>query len=99
MGYKVLVAEDDTYLAAAYQAMLTKEGFELKIATDGQEAMEMLATFMPDVIVLDLVMPRKDGFTALQEIKQQENLKNIPVIVASNLGQEDDFKKAKDFGA
>jgi len=99
MAYKVLVAEDDNYLAAAYKAMLTKEGFELQIATDGVEALEMLTKFVPDVIVLDLVMPRKDGFAALEEIKQNPSLKDIPVIVASNLGQQDDIQKAKDLGA
>jgi len=53
----------------------------------------------PDLIVLDLVMPLKDGFETLKELKADDRFKNIPVIVVSNLGQEDDIKKAKTLGA
>jgi two-component system alkaline phosphatase synthesis response regulator PhoP len=96
---KVLVVEDDKFLMSAYRAKLTKVGFEVQIAGDGQEAMDLLKTFMPDIILLDLVMPRKDGFMTLSEIKQQPNLQQIPVIVASNLGQKEDLDKAMSLGA
>jgi DNA-binding response OmpR family regulator len=96
---KVLVVEDDKFLMSAYRAKLTKVGFEVQIAGDGQEAMDLLKTFIPDIILLDLVMPRKDGFMTLSEIKQQTNLQQIPVIVASNLGQKEDLDKAMSLGA
>lgn len=99
MMAKILVAEDDKFLVMAYRAKLTKSGFEVTIATDGEEALLALQTFIPDLILLDLVMPKKDGFATLEEIKKQDKLKNIPVIVASNLGQKEDLDKAMALGA
>lgn len=96
---KVLVVEDDRFLTSAYKAKLVRSGFEVRIASDGEEALEELKSFLPDIILLDLVMPRKDGFTTLAEIKSQEQLKSIPVIVASNLGQKEDLDRALSLGA
>ena len=96
---KVLVVEDDKFLVHAYSAKLEKAGFTIQVANDGEQALEMLKTFIPDVIILDLVMPRKDGFATLAEIKLQDTLKTIPVIVASNLGQNDEINRAKELGA
>lgn len=96
---KVLVVEDDHFLGTAYKAKLTKEGFDFRLATDGEEVMTVLQDFMPDVILLDLVMPRKDGFAVLVELKKDPKFKDIPVIVASNLGQQEDHEKAKQLGA
>ena len=96
---KILVAEDDKFLGNAYRVKLTKAGFEVQIARDGQEATDMLQTFIPDIILLDLVMPVKDGFSTLEEIKNNPQLKSIPVIVASNLGQKEDTDRALSLGA
>lgn len=95
---KILIAEDDKFLASAYKVKLLKEGFDVMIAQDGEEALALVKTFNPDVIVLDLVMPKKDGFAALEEIKTQK-LSNAPVLVASNLGQPEDVDRAKKLGA
>ena len=99
MAVKVLVVEDDSFLIKAYVAKLTSAGFDLKTASDGEEALNVLKTFMPDVILLDLVMPRKDGFATLEEIKKQEQFKNTPVIVTSNLGQKEALDRASSLGA
>lgn len=99
MGYQVLVVEDDAFLRNAYTIKLTKAEFTVKVATDGIEALDALKTFTPDIILLDLVMPRKDGFSTLEDIKNDENLKTIPVIVASNLGQPDEIARVKALGA
>lgn len=96
---KILVVEDDTYLANAYRVKLTKVGFEVKNASDGEEALIILQTYIPDLILLDIVMPRKDGFATLEEIKKNEKLKNIPVILASNLGQKEDMDRGMKLGA
>jgi DNA-binding response OmpR family regulator len=96
---KILVAEDDKYLANAYRVKLVKSGFEIKIASDGVEALTILKDFTPDLILLDLVMPIKDGFTTLQEIKNDSKLKTIPVIIASNLGQKEDIDRGIALGA
>lgn len=96
---KILVAEDDKFLSNAYKVKFTKAGFEVKMASDGEEALTILKTFTPDAILLDLVMPKKDGFATLEAIKKDENLKNVPIIVASNLGQKEDLDRAKSLGA
>lgn len=96
---KILVAEDDDFLINAYKVKLEKNNFEVIIAKDGEEALEQLRSNTPDVLVLDLIMPKKDGFAVLSEIQTDETLSKVPVIVASNLGQEDDIEKAKKLGA
>jgi DNA-binding response OmpR family regulator len=96
---KILIAEDDSFLGNAYKMKLTKAGHELQLAADGEAALKKLESFTPDVIVLDLIMPNIDGFGVLEKVKADDRFKNIPVIVASNLGQEEDIKKAKKLGA
>ena len=102
MPKRILVAEDDKFLANAYKAKLEKSGFEVVIAQTGEEVLSLLekegeASF--NVILLDLIMPKKDGFDTLREIKANQKFKDIPVLVASNLGQEEDIKKGKKLGA
>lgn len=99
MAKKILVAEDDKFLSNAYRVKLTKAGFEVKVVGNGQGALDILKTFIPDLILLDLVMPVKDGFATLEAIKADERLKAIPVIVASNLGQKEDSDRAFKLGA
>jgi DNA-binding response OmpR family regulator len=96
---KVLVVEDDKFLMSAYRAKLERSGYEVHMASDGDEALTVLETLVPDIILLDLVMPRKDGFATLGELRQREALKSVPVIVASNLGQKEDIDKATGLGA
>ncbi len=96
---KILIAEDDKFLANAYRVKLTKAGFEVKIAANGEEAVEALKEFEPDIMLLDLVMPKKDGFSVLEDLRNDEKWKNLPIIVASNLGQQEDVDKAKKLGA
>lgn len=96
---KILVAEDDKFLGNAYRVKLTKAGFDVQIARDGQEAMDIVKTYNPDLILLDLVMPIKDGFTVLEELKKDPALQQIPVIVASNLGQKEDTDRGLQLGA
>lgn len=96
---KILVAEDDNFLANAYRVKLTKEGFEVLLVRDGAETIEGLKTFMPDLVILDLIMPVMDGFLVLEEIRKSEQWKTIPVIVASNLGQKEDTDRAMQLGA
>lgn len=96
---KILVAEDDKFLSNAYRVKLTKEGFDVKIARDGNEALSMLTEFIPDIILLDLVMPNRDGFSTLEEIKKDSKLAHVPVLVASNLGQKEDLERGSKLGA
>jgi len=96
---KILIAEDDKFLANALRVKLCKSGFDVKNATDGEEALKMIKVFSPDLILLDLVMPVKDGFAVLEELRADENLNKIPVIIASNLGQSEDIDRGMALGA
>jgi DNA-binding response OmpR family regulator len=96
---KILIVEDDKYLINAYRVKMAKEGFEVQLAMDGDEALLVLNSFHPDVILLDLVMPKRDGFSVLEEIKKNPKLNKIPVIIASNLGQKEDIDRGMKLGA
>ena len=94
---KILIVEDDNFLSNALRVKLEKEGFEVQLASNGQEALTSLETNKADLIVADLVMPEMDGFDLLANLKEKGS--TIPVIVASNLSQKDDLDKAKALGA
>ena len=97
--YKIVLVEDDTYIARAYKAGLEHAGFEVLVASDGAEGLDKIRSEKPDIILLDLVMPVKNGFEVLQELKMEDGLRNIPVIILSNLGQDSDVAKGKALGA
>jgi len=95
----VLVAEDDKFYGQIFKTKLGKDGVDVVVATDRAKALKAARERTPNLILLDLVMPVKDGFETLQELKADANLKNVPVIVLSNLGQDSDVEKAKKMGA
>lgn len=96
---KILIAEDDMFIAQAYKTKLEAAGAEVKLAEDGAEVIAILKSFDPDVIVLDLVMPKQDGYDTLKILRANDKYKKIKIIVATNLSQEEELKKAKDAGA
>jgi len=99
MGKKILIIEDDPLLVKMYQTKLTLEGLETIAAYDGEEGLVMAKSKKPDLILLDLMLPKMDGFTFLRTIKNDSRLKRIPVIVFSNLAQSSDIEEAKKLGA
>lgn len=96
---KILLAEDDKFISRAYQDGLTRAGFAVEVASDGQQALESLKQNKADLVLLDIIMPDKNGFETLEEIKADENLRDIPVIILSNLGQNSDIAEGKRLGA
>ncbi|MFA7682528.1 MAG: response regulator [Candidatus Peribacteraceae bacterium] len=94
---KILIVEDERPLAHALELKFAHDGFETHIATDGEDAICMAKKFKPDIILLDLIMPKVDGFTFLEEMKRIKC--KTPVIVLSNLGQEEDKERAQQLGA
>ncbi|QQG47359.1 MAG: response regulator [Candidatus Woesebacteria bacterium] len=96
---KILVVEDDKFLANAYRVKLTKAQFETRLASDGNEALSALDEFNPDLVILDLMMPVKDGFSVLSEMRKSDKWKSTPIIVSSNLGQKEDIDRALGLGA
>ena len=96
---KILLAEDDKYICRAYKDGLERAGFQVLVAFDGVEAMQKVRSEKPDLILLDLIMPVKNGFEMLEELKKDPAFKRIPVIILSNLGQDSDREKGKSLGA
>lgn len=94
---KILIVEDDQPLARALELKLGNEGFQIKVASDGEAALDVLSKEKFDLMLLDLILPKKDGFTVLAELKAKNS--TMPVVVLSNLGQEDDSRKARELGA
>ena len=96
---RVLLAEDDRFLRRAAEARLRRHGLEVLTAADGEEALRLARADPLDLILLDVVMPKLQGFEVLKALKQDEATAHIPVIVLSNLGQERDVAQAKALGA
>lgn len=84
---KILLVEDDAILVEMYQAKFELEGHEIQIATNGEECLHTLDTFTPELILLDILMPKLNGFHVLKEIKKRPNMRQIPVILLTNLGE------------
>lgn len=95
---KVLWAEDDKLIGAILSKKLISSGFELFHVKNGEQALETIKTTIPDVIVLDLLLPGMSGFDILQEIRVDERFKNTPVIILSNLSKPSDIEKANILG-
>jgi two-component system phosphate regulon response regulator PhoB len=97
--YRILLAEDDRFLRKAAETMLKRSGFTVIPAADGEEALRLAREHVPDLLLLDLIMPKMQGFDVLRELKAQPETAGIPVIVLSNLGQDSDVQLARDRGA
>jgi len=96
---RILIVEDDPLLSKMYQTKLSIEGFEARAAYDGEEGLKMVKGDPPNLILLDLMLPKMDGFSVLKELKKLPKIKDIPVIVFSNLAQASDIQLAKELGA
>jgi len=96
---RVLLAEDDRFLRRAGEAALKRAGYEVLGAADGEEALRMAREHLPSLVLLDLIMPKMQGFEVLTALKLDPATAAIPVIVLSNLGQEGDVQQALKAGA
>ena len=99
MSKKILIIEDDSFLQGLASTKLEKEGFTVMGASNSDDAMKILATDIPDLMLCDLVMPGVDGFGILKLVRENPKTVNVPVIVFSNLSEDKDIKHAKDLGA
>jgi DNA-binding response OmpR family regulator len=95
---KILIIEDDKSLQNALVEILTQEKYEIISAFDGEEGLRKAKDEKPDLILLDIILPKKDGYEILAEIKKGEE-KNIPILILTNLGEIDNVQKALDLGA
>lgn len=96
---RVLLAEDDRFLRKAAETALKRQGYTVLAAVDGEEALRVARAETPSVVLLDLIMPKLQGFEVLRALKADPATAKIPVIILSNLGQESDVKQAMEAGA
>lgn len=96
---KVLVVEDDPFLSKVYESSFVDSGYTVEFCHDGEEALERIRNFRPDVVLLDLVMPKKDGFEVLEQVQKDPTLSGCKIVVLTNLGQPEDKAKCLAFGA
>lgn len=96
---KIAVVEDDQFLSKAFILKLNAAGFDAIAIRDGQDAFDTISREMPDLVLLDLMLPKRSGFDILADLKKDEKLKNIPVIIMSNLGQEEEVQRGLSLGA
>jgi len=96
---KILIIEDDSFISDMYRMKMESEGFDVKVAEDGQKGLEQINLEKPDLVLLDVVMPKMDGFTVLQTIKEDPEIQDVPVVLLTNLGQKDSVEKGLKLGA
>lgn len=98
---KIALIEDDQSISEMYRMKLELGGYEVLTAKDGKEAVELVKKENPDLVFLDILLPKKDGFEVLKELKNStdEKIKSTPVIMLSNLSNKEDVKEAKKLGA
>ncbi len=96
---KILIVDDDDFLLEMYAIKFKEAGFLVDIAKNGEEAITKISEVNPDVVLLDVVMPKMDGFEVLRTIKEKNMISQTPVILLSNLGQKEDIERGLKLGA
>ncbi len=94
----IVLVEDDEFISEMY-ALKFKEEFDVTVARDGAEGLAMVKKVKPDIVLLDIILPQLDGFEVLERIKQDEEIKDTPVLLLTNLGQKQNVKKGLQLGA
>ena len=95
----VLLAEDDTFLADIYKKKFEMEGMKVNVCDNGEKCLTEAQKKKPDIIILDILLPKLDGFTALERLKKNPDTKAIPVLLLTNLGQKEDVDRCMKLGA
>ena len=97
--YKISIVEDEPFLASMYSTKFELEGFEVSRAADGMDGLAIIKAQKPDMVLLDVVMPKMDGFEVLTQLRADPELVKVPVILLTNLGQQSDIEKGLSLGA
>ena len=97
---KILIIEDEKVLSELLEKKIKKEGYEVSIAVDGKDGLELMKKEKPDLVLLDIIMPKMDGFEVMEEMNKHPelNLKKIPVVIVSNSGQPVEIDRALTLG-
>jgi len=96
---KILIVEDDFFVRDLYGRELTREGFEVETAADGPEGLSKIGEVKPDLILLDIMLPKMSGLDVLKKLKEKEETKNVPVVLLTNLGQDTVIREGFSLGA
>ena len=96
---KILIVEDDAPLRESLLDFLAADGFDVLGATDGEEGVRIAIKELPDLILLDIILPKKDGYEVIKEVKENKKANKIPIVLLTNLGSLGDIEKALDLGA
>ena len=96
---KIVFAEDDALLSRAVNVQLLDEGFKVLSATDGQSALKLIKKELPDLVLLDIIMPKLQGLDVLKALREDPKTKKTPVIMLTNLDNPEDRAKARKYGA
>lgn len=96
---RILLVEDDPFLADIYSTKLKESGFSVQVATDGKEALKKMKEDIPDLLLLDIVLPNLNGWEILRKIERDDELKTLKVIILSNLGEKQEIEKGLKLGA
>jgi len=99
MAKKILIVEDEEIMYSLLERKLRAEGYDVIVAKDGEEGLLKMHEEKPDLILLDIIMPKKGGFEVMEEMQKEKELRDIPVIVISNSGQPVELDKAQQLGA
>lgn len=100
-GLRILLVEDDQFLRELMTTKLKREGFDVHVAADGREGLQLIQTVKPDIVLLDVILPGLDGFNVLQQVRASgdQMVAQVPIVLLSNLGQDTDVQKGKALGA
>lgn len=99
MAHKILIIEDENILREILKDSLKKEGYKVYTASDGEEGLEKMNSVKPNLVILDVIMPKMDGFEVMRRMSKDENLSKVRVIVVSNSGQPVEIEEAMKLGA
>lgn len=98
MKKKILLVEDDLFISEIYIRKLTENDFEVKLVQDGQSALDVFRSFKPDLVILDIMLPKKSGWEVLKDLKQERDI-DSKIVMLTNLGDRDKIKQALEMGA
>ncbi len=99
VGKKVLLVEDDVFVSDVYSTRLSREGYQVFLMSNGRDAVSWLETNIPDIVLLDIMMPYMDGIEVLKEFRQKDVCKDVPVIMLTNLSEKENIREALSLGA
>ena len=99
MAKKVLIADDEPNIVTSLEYLMTKSGYEVAIARNGDEALALVESFGPDLVLLDVMMPRRSGYEVCQEMRRREDLRHIKIVMLSAKGRETEVSKGMATGA